>query len=177
MTFGIYSLGFGLLLLGLALFFVFRTQQLQAKSGLPDGKIIYTDAEAWFPNNEPLYDAELKLVGKPDYLIEQDDGAIVPVELKSGMAPVQPHEGHVLQVAAYCWLVERNYGIRPYYGIIQYQDRAFAVDYTGDLEEDLLDVLAEMRQDMFAHQVDRDHNQQAKCIHCGVRDQCDQRLI
>ncbi len=177
MTFGIYSLGFGLLLLGLALFFVFRAQQLQTKSGLPDGKIIYTDAEAWFPNSEPLYDTELKLVGKPDYLIEQDDGAIVPVELKSGMAPVQPHEGHVLQVAAYCWLVERNYGIRPYYGIIQYQDRAFAVDYTGDLEADLLDVLAEMRQDMFAHQVDRDHNQQAKCTHCGVRNQCDQRLV
>ena len=176
MTFGIYSFGFGLLLLGLALLFVFRSQQLQSQSGLPEGKVIYADAEAWFPNDDPLYDHELKLVGKPDYLIEQDNGDIVPVELKSGKAPAEPHEGHVLQVAAYCWLVEGNYGIRPYYGIIQYQDRAFAVDYTSDLEADLLDLLAEMRQDMFAQNVNRDHDQWAKCTRCGLRNQCDQRL-
>ena len=177
MTIGIWAFGFGLLLLVGALFFVFRSQQLQSQSGLPKGNVIYTDGGAWFPNEDPLYDRGLKLVGKPDYLIEQDNGDIIPVELKSGRAPTQPHDGHVLQLAAYCLLVEQNYGIRPYYGIIQYQDRAFAVDFTDDLEADLLDVLAEMRQDMFATAVDRDHEQWARCNHCGVRNQCDQSLV
>lgn len=176
MTIGIWALGLGLLLLVATLLFVFRSQQLQAQSGLPEGKVIYTDGGAWFPNEDPLYDRELKLVGKPDYLIEQNNGEIIPVELKSGQAPSQPHEGHVLQLAAYCLLVELNYGIRPYYGIIQYKDSAFAVDYTDDLEADLLDVLTEMRQDMFATAVDRDHEQWAKCNHCGVRDHCEQSL-
>ena len=176
MTVGFWSFGFGLLLLALAMIFLFRSQQLHAQTGLPQGKVIYADAETWFPNDDPLYDQRLKLVGKPDYLIEQDNGDIVPVELKSGHAPAEPYEGHVLQLAAYCLLVEQNFGIRPFYGIIQYKDRAFAVDYTADLEADLLDVLSEMRQDMFATAVNRDHDQWAKCNHCGVRDQCEQRL-
>lgn len=176
MTLGFWVLGIAFLLLVGALFFWWRSQQWQTRSGLPQGNIIYTDVGAWFPNHNALYDAELKLVGKPDYLIEQESGDIIPVELKSGRAPQEPHVGHVLQLAAYCWLVERNYGIRPYYGIIQYQDKAFAVDYTHDLEEDLLDVVAEMRQDMYAKNVDRDHDDGARCSRCGVRAVCNQRI-
>ncbi len=177
MTFGIWLLGVAFLLALLAVLLMRRSQTLQSQSGLPQGKVIYTDTGAWFPNADPLYDSDLKLVGKPDYLIEEDNGAIIPVELKSGKAPQRPHEGHVMQLAAYCWLVEQNYGLRPYYGIIQYKDRAFAVDYTPDLEADLLDVLTEMRQDMFATAVHRNHEQWAKCNHCGVRDNCEQRLV
>lgn len=101
---------------------------------------------------------------------------IVPVELKSGKAPPEPHEGHILQLAAYCLLVAANYNIRPDYGIIQYKDHAFAVDFTPELEEDMLDLLAEMRADLFTSNVDRDHNDWVRCSRCGVRGHCDQRL-
>ncbi len=100
----------------------------------------------------------------------------VPVELKSKNAPKEPHEGHILQLAAYCLLVEENYGIRPDYGIIQYRDKAFAVNYTEDIEEDLLDLLADMQTDLMELEVDRDHNDWGRCSRCGVRARCSQRL-
>lgn len=176
MVFGTFSLGVGLLLLALALGLWLWSRNLEEEAGLPDGQVIYTDAGTWFGNSEALVAQNLRLVGKPDYLVEEDDGMIVPVELKSSAAPTDPHEGHILQLAAYCLLVEENYGIRPTYGIIQYKDRAFAVDYTDDLEEDLLDLLADMRADLFAPEVDRDHNDWVRCTRCGVRGQCRQRL-
>jgi len=174
-------MGFTGLLLGVVLFLLtigawLWSRDQREKSGVPEGEIIYADTGAWFPMTKPLYAAAYKLVGKPDYLVEQDDGSIVPVEIKSRRAPSEPHEGHVLQLAAYCLLVMENYQIRPSYGIIQYQDRAFAVDFTPDLEEDLLDLLAEMHEGMFVAELDRDHNDWERCRRCGVRSVCDQRL-
>ena len=171
-----FALGLGLILLIIAVGMLLRSQTLRQQSGLPDGQIIYTDAGAWFHNEEVLVARRLRLVGKPDYLVEKDNGMIVPVELKSKNAPQEPHEGHILQLAAYCYLVEENYGVRPEYGIIQYKDKAFAVDYTADIEEDLLDLLADMQEDLLQVEVDRDHNDWGRCARCGLRARCSQRL-
>jgi len=174
-------MGISALLLGTVLFLLtigawLWSRDRREKSGVPQGEIIYADTGTWFPNARPLHAPAYKLTGKPDYLVEQADGSIVPVEIKSGRAPEEPHEGHVLQLAAYCLLVAENYHVRPAYGIIQYQDRAFAVDFSPDLEEDLLDLLAEMHESTFAPELDRDHNDWARCRRCGVRSFCDQRL-
>lgn len=152
------------------------SREQREKTGLPEGEVIYTDTNTWFQNPDSLVVRSLKLVGKPDYLIQEDDGAIVPVEIKSGNAPAEPHEGHVLQLAAYCVLVMENYQVRPHYGIIQYKDTAFAVDFTPDLEEDLYDLLAEMRETMYTGEADRDHNEWQRCRRCGLRSDCAQRL-
>jgi CRISPR-associated exonuclease Cas4 len=149
---------------------------LWAKSGLPHGRVIYADTGTWYPQSEPLYAADLQLVGKPDYLIEERNGVLVPVELKSSPAPAEPHQGHILQLAAYCLLVDENFGVRPRYGIIQYSDRAFAVNYTAELEEELLDLLAEMREGLYDEELDRDHNDPRRCGRCGLKRYCDQRL-
>jgi len=171
-----FSLGIVFILFAAILWLFLQSRQMRSKSGVPPGNIIYTDTGTWFPNAEMLVARDVRLVGKPDYLVEQDDGSIVPVEVKSGRAPSEPWEGHVLQLAAYCLLVEEKYGARPEYGIIQYQDRAFAVDYTDDLEEDLLDLLTDMRQDQFEYDLDRDHNEWQRCQRCGMNAYCDQRL-
>ena len=176
MTFGGLTLGVVILLLLLALWLLLRSRRLQQQSGLPAGTVIYTDSGAWIPNSTPLYARDVYLVGKPDYLVEEASGLIVPVEIKSGRAPAQPWDGHVLQLAAYCLLVEQNFGVRPAYGIIQYRDRAFAIDYTDEIENELLDVLADMRADMFEGELDRDHNDWGRCANCGVRNHCYQRL-
>jgi CRISPR-associated exonuclease Cas4 len=176
MLFGAFSLGIALLLLALALGLWLWSRSLEERAGLPGGKLIYNDSGGWFSNDDVLVAHDLRLSGKPDYLVQDADGRIVPVELKSSNAPSQPYESHILQLAAYCLLVEENYGVRPAYGIIQYKDRAFSVDYTAELEDDLLDLLAEMREDMFAADVDRDHSDWARCSRCGVRNQCSQRL-
>ncbi|GAB4267956.1 MAG: CRISPR-associated protein Cas4 [Candidatus Promineifilaceae bacterium] len=158
-----------------AVFWLWATS-LRQQTGLPTGNVIYNDTEAWFANDQPLFSTTLHLTGKPDYLVEQQDGTIIPVEVKSGNAPAEPWESHVLQLAAYCALVTETYGIRPPYGIVQYNDQAFAIEYSDELEEDLLDLLAEMRQDLYAGDVHRSHEDWRRCASCGVRGACSQRL-
>jgi CRISPR-associated exonuclease Cas4 len=165
-----------LLLLFLAAALWFRGRDMRRESGLPAGNVIYTDTGAWRVNNNVLHAAGLRIVGKPDYLVEQDDGTIIPVEVKSSMAPDVPWEGQVLQLAAYCLLVEENFGVRPPYGILQYKDQAFAIDYTGDLEADLLNVLDEMRAARDDPDPEPDHDERQRCAACGVRQACDRRM-
>jgi len=166
-------LGFVLLLLAALFFWLSARQRKQA--GLPGGRVIYTDTRAWGPLEKPLYDAGLGLTGKPDYLVEQD-GRILPVEVKTGRTPPAPYDAHIYQVAAYCLLVEKTYGRRPPYGIIHYPARDFAVDYTPELESALLDLLAEMRRDERRASVGRSHADPARCQGCGFRSVCDQKL-
>ncbi|WP_374686604.1 PD-(D/E)XK nuclease family protein [Promineifilum sp.] len=169
--------------LALVLFLLFLAATLWAggrawrrESGLPEGSVIYTDTGAWRANNDVLHAAGLRLVGKPDYLVEQSDGTIIPVEVKSSAAPDSPWEGQVLQLAAYCLLVEENYGVRPPFGILQYRDGAFAIDYTEELEADLLDLLDEMRAASADPDPEPDHADPRRCAGCGVRGACDYRL-
>src|SRR5574338_110360 len=147
-----------LLLILLALIFLWQSARQRQESGVPGGRIIYTDTRAWGKVERPLYDGALGLTGKPDYLV-QSEGRIIPVEVKSGRAPDAPYDSHIYQLAAYCLLVERTYGKRPSYGIIHYSDRDFAVDFTPELESSLLDLLGEMRRDQARPDVDRSHEQ------------------
>jgi CRISPR-associated exonuclease Cas4 len=169
-------LGLGVTFALLALFVWVWARGQRQRAGLPSGRVIFADTGTWYPGQQPLYSESLQLVGRPDYLVEEAGGALVPVEVKSSPAPAQPHEGHVFQLAAYCLLVQENFGYRPDYGIIQYSDRAFAVDFTLALEEELLDVLAEMREDLFEGELDRDHSDWRRCARCGLRSHCIQRL-
>jgi CRISPR-associated exonuclease Cas4 len=164
-----------LILFVLAVFLLWISSRQRKQSGLPGGRIIYTDTRAWGEVEKPLYDAQLGLTGKPDYLVEQN-GQIIPVEVKSGRAPDAPYDSHIFQVAAYCLLVQRGMGKRPPYGIIHYSDRDFAVDYTSELENRLLDTLAEIRRDEVRTSVARSHESAARCNRCGYRDLCDQKL-
>ncbi len=159
----------------LAFFFFRKSAARQKEAGLPGGRIIYTDTNGWGKIEKPLYYAPLELTGKPDYLIEKGD-EIIPVEVKSGRAPEAPYDSHIYQLAAYCLLVEKTYNKRPRYGIIHYEDRDFAVDYTPDLEKSLLALLAEMKQDEHKRNVPRSHQSPARCAKCGYRQICDQRL-
>jgi CRISPR-associated exonuclease Cas4 len=169
-------LPFALVLLMLAALLFWLSSRQRKGAGLPGGRVIYTDTRAWGPLEKPLFDADLGLTGKPDYLVEQD-GRIIPVEVKSGRTPQAPYDAHIFQVAAYCLLVEKATGQRPPYGILHYPQRDFAVDYTPGLESALLDLLAQMRRDERRASVDRSHADEARCRGCGFRSACDQKLV
>ena len=165
---------FFLVLIGLIM--LWQANRTQKAAGLPGGRVIYTDTRAWGNKVErPLYDGVLGLTGKPDYLVEKN-GQKIPVEVKSGRAPEAPYDAHIYQLAAYCLLVEKSMGSRPPYGIIHYEDRDFAIDYTSELENSLLDTLAEMRRDERRDEVSRSHEIAARCARCGFRNICDQKL-
>ena len=168
-----------LLLLLLAAFFFWRSHRQRVQSGVPGGRIIYADPQLWGKVEKPFFDAEAMLTGKPDYLVKHGD-CFVPVEVKSGFSPSEPYGSHVFQLLAYCLLVDRSTGMRPPYGILKYRNRTFAIDYTPDQEEALLDLLADMRACMQSEASstcsDRSHTEPARCGRCGYRSICDQKL-
>jgi CRISPR-associated exonuclease Cas4 len=148
-----------------------------AASGLPRGEVIYADTRSWGEVEQPLFSAVYRLAGKPDYLVKPGRGKVVPVEVKSSNAPSEgPRAGHILQLAAYCLLVEETTGQRPAYGIVKYADKAFSIDNTDQLRSTLLDVLDDMRQAMSAGSAARSHSDARRCARCGYRHACDERL-
>lgn len=165
-----------LVLILVALILFWQAARQRKASGLPGGRIIYTDTRQWGAVEKPLYDPALNLTGKPDYLVMQSNGQIIPVEVKTGRSPAAPYDSHIYQLAVYCLLVDRSMGKRPDYGILHYPGRTFAIDYTQTLESSLLDTLAEMRQQDRRGEADRSHDQPARCVRCGYRSICDQRL-
>ena len=158
-----------------AIFFFRKSSVQRMEAGLPGGRIIYTDTHGWGKVEKPLYYSELELTGKPDYLV-QKNGNIIPVEVKSGRAPDAPYDSHIYQLASYCLLVEKTYGTRPPYGIIHYENRDFAIDYTRELETALIDLLIEMKRDEHKKEVPRSHEQTGRCAKCGFKNVCDQSL-
>jgi len=161
----------------IALIFFWQSGRQRQEAGLPGGRVIFTDTKTWGEVERPLYYQPLKLTGKPDYLVRQSNNIIIPVEVKSGHAPQSPYDSHIFQLASYCLLVEKTYGKRPPYGILHYNDRDFAIDYTPELEFALMDLLADMRRDEIKEEVDRSHEQAGRCARCGFRDICDQSLV
>ncbi len=115
------------------------------------------------------------ITGRPDYIIVRE-GVHIPVELKTGRVPKGPFFSHIMQVGAYCILVEENYGEAPPYGIVRYGDREFEVDYTDDLKSLVLQKIEEMRRARKTGDVHRNHNRPGKCRSCSRREKCPESL-
>jgi len=137
--------------------------------------VIYADTGAWNRCEKAFFSRRYLLTGRPDYLVN-DGGVKIPVEVKSTLSPPSPYRSHVLQLAAYCLLVEEEYGQLPPYGIIKYRDQTYAVEYTAQLRAELLSVLANMRQNLAAADVAPSHANPNRCQSCGYREDCEERL-
>jgi CRISPR-associated exonuclease Cas4 len=149
-----------------------RTRQI---AGLPAGRVVYADTGDWRPAESPFFSNTYGLTGKPDYLVGTRRG-LIPVEVKSGATPPQPYPSHVLQLAAYCLLVEDIEGRSPPHGLIKYADALFEVDYTAPLRRELLSLLDTMRHARQG-EVPRSHDEPRRCAGCGYRQECDQSLV
>jgi len=99
--------------------------------------VVYVDTGAWQRNAKPLFSNTYQLTGKPDYLVRERN-RIIPVEVKSRAAPDAPYLSHVMQLAAYCLLVEDTLGAAAPYGYVHYRDRTFKVEFTRALRAELL---------------------------------------
>ena len=118
----------------------------------------------------------LPLRGRPDLLIRQGN-AIIPVEVKTGRTPREPYRGHVLQLLAYCLLVEERHGVRPPYGLIRYPEREFRIDYDEWRERELRALVEQIAgEKRLARERHRDHRLPPRCTGCGFRARCDERL-
>lgn len=128
-----------ILLLGiLLLLHVFR-EHLQF--GILRNERIYQDTEK--TPGEILYARTIPLIGKPDYLIKHNN-TIIPIEVKTGKTPKSPYANHIMQMMAYCYLVEEQYGIKPPGGYIHYPNREFHIAYTHEARESVKKLVREL---------------------------------
>jgi CRISPR-associated exonuclease Cas4 len=174
-------LGATLILLVAGIALIIAARRMRAARGLPAGEVVYTDTRAWEEQPQPLVSRRYGLIGKPDYLVrtqEKRAQLTIPVEVKSGKRPQTPHEGHVLQLATYCLLVEDTLGSRPPYGLLHYADATLRIPYTDDLRQRVLETASAIRAARRAADLRRDHDDPRRCVHCGYRHACgDDALI
>jgi CRISPR-associated exonuclease Cas4 len=164
----------GLALLMLALLACVWGLRLRRSTGLPWAPVVYQDTGGRAPE-KPLIARRLGLVGKPDYLLDLR-GQIIPVEVKPGRRAARPYESDLLQLAAYCVLVEETSGVAPPYGLLRYAERTFRLDYTDRAREEVLAILDEMRAELDEPDCDRSHDEERRCLSCGFFEQCDQAI-
>jgi CRISPR-associated exonuclease Cas4 len=169
----ILAVALGLLILSIILWGISRWQRNRLH--LPSGRFIYIDTIRLRRPEGTLFSANYSLLGRPDYLINQG-GNIIPIEVKSGAAPVVPYPSHLYQLAAYGLLVGEHFGRTPPYGILKYRDRAVEIPFTERVMSETTALLEEMRLESSAASLDRSHSEPNRCRACGFRAVCDQRL-
>jgi len=142
--------------------------------GIPDGKVIYSDLDR---PGKALYSRNLGISGKPDYIVKGRGRTLIPVEIKSGRAQ-EPHKNHIMQLAAYCYLVEENYHKLVPYGIIVYSDGLqHRINFDKYLRSDLLATVEEMKRAIGHDCPRRTHNFKQKCRHCSFSGSCKNSLV
>ena len=148
-----------------------RYRKEQQEAGLVPGHLIDSDLGG---TARLLEDPEWGLTGRPDYILDTAHGK-VPVEVKSRKAPPHPYASHRMQLAVYLRLLEAQ-GETPAYGLLNYSDGVFRVDWDDALHGSLRDVLERMRVAEAAGVADRDHHHKGRCHGCARRAACDQAL-
>jgi CRISPR-associated exonuclease Cas4 len=148
----------------------------RARTGVPAGQVIYSDTGIEEERCDTLYSDRYMLVGRPDYLV-RCEGEIRPIEVKSMKMPRSgPYTSHVMQLAAYCLLVEENFGCSPTCGLIRYADETVRVNYDGDLRRHLIETINQVRRarELPLEAVHRSHNREARCRGCSYRAVCNE---
>ncbi len=137
------------------------------------GDLIYIDSAAEKP--KLFVSKKHGLSGRPDAIV-MDGEHHIPVEIKTGRVPRGPLFSHILQVVAYCFLLEEEYGKAPPYGIVRYGDTNYEIEYNEDQKKLVLQKLGEMRAAIGRGEAHRNHNRPGKCVHCSRRSVCPERL-
>jgi CRISPR-associated exonuclease Cas4 len=164
----------GLALLLLAVLLLVGGLRLRRKTGLPWAPVVAQDTDG-YTLDKPLFARRIGLTGKPDYLLELR-GHTIPVEVKPSRRAARPYESDLMQLAAYCLLVEETSGEAPPYGLLRYAERTYRLDYTSRVRDELLALLDEMRAALESPASTRSHDDPRRCRGCGFFEQCDEAL-
>jgi len=135
------------------------------------GEIEYVGAAG---EGEEIISEKYGIRGTPDYIIKLDD-EYIPVEEKSASRD-SPAFPHVMQITAYCMLVEDHYGRTPSYGILKYRDAEFKIPYERRWKTLVLALRKQLLENMERGEAHRNHHNAKKCEHCARRTYCPERL-
>lgn len=121
-----------------------------------------------------LRSERFRIRGRPDGLRRTRDGRLVPVELKSRASPPNgPARSHVVQVWAYCLLVEEATGRAPPFGLLRYADHDYRVRWDAAAREELLALRSELGRPYDG----RATPSPARCARCAWVRSCDARAV
>lgn len=136
-----------------------------------EGKEIVTPSQ-----DLPMETKDGKLSGIPDLLLKSGE-FLIPVEIKTGRIPQGPHFSHIMQLIAYCRIIEDVHGKPPPYGILRYGTTDFEIEYTPELKNLLEKKLEEMETVLKGEVgVHRNHNRPGKCRNCSRKEICPEKL-
>ena len=137
------------------------------------------DAEHAVPART-LRDPALGLRGRPDYLLEADDGGrrvLRPMEVKPTRRSRHLYDGDEEQLAAYLLGLRAEEPARfGGSGYVRYAERTFEVTLTPALEERVRRRVARIRAQRALPLVHRSHTHAGRCRACPVRHACDEAL-
>jgi CRISPR-associated exonuclease Cas4 len=152
-----------------------RAIKTRRTSGLSKGQILDVGAAA--DTGDGILESEqYGLRGLPDVILRIED-ELIPVEVKTGRVPRGPLFSHILQLAAYCMLIDEHQGRPPPYGILQYgKHTRHEIDFDDELKWTLVNKLLEMRQIIRTGEAHRNHRRPGKCASCSRREGCSERL-
>jgi CRISPR-associated exonuclease Cas4 len=140
---------------------------------IPSGKITYQDLNK---PGKPFFSKRYKLIGKPDYIIK-DKKSIIPIEVKTGKYE-EAQDNHILQLAAYCHLLEENYKKFVPYGILIYANTSkFKIPFDPKTRFELESTIKNIRNIMKTGNISRNHNEIRKCKNCSMKQYCNFKLI
>lgn len=162
-----------LALVGVGLFFVVAAvlALLRWRSDRRVGALVSVDSGRGA--SATLRSERYRLSGRPDIVRRRADGRPVPIEIKSREAFSDgPPRSHILQLWAYCLLLEETDGRAPPYGILRYGDGVeYRVPWGREERAILLDLLGEMALPYDG----RARPAPARCAHCRWWAICDAR--
>jgi len=161
-----------ILLIAIAAWIRLSVQKEKKSYGIPKGLILYSDLNV---PATPLFSNRYRLTGKPDYIVRKEN-QYIPVEVKSGKGP-HPHQSQVLQLAAYCQILEDTSGIFVPEGILVYNHVPYTIRFDPKLRFELESVMKNMRASLRCGVVQRNHNEPGRCHHCSMKQYCIDNIL
>jgi CRISPR-associated exonuclease Cas4 len=144
------------------------TARAEKKSyGILEGMILYSDLNV---PAVPLFSKRSRLTGKPDYIVQKKN-RYIPVEVKSG-GGAHPRQSHVLQLAAYCQILEDTSGVFVPEGILVYNNVPYTIAFDPKLRFELESVMKTMRTSLRNGVIKRNHQEPGRCHHCSMKRYC-----
>ena len=150
-----------------------NVKKTKEKYKIQQGKITYNDLIA---PAKPLFSKKYMIAGKPDYIIK-NNSRYIPVEFKSGNHSY-PMKNHVLQLAAYCQLIEDNYNDFVPFGVLVYNNNSdFKIPFDPKTRYELENTVKKMRYILRTENISLNHSDSNKCKTCSMKNNCNIKII
>lgn len=163
----------GSILVLISKFFRYYTRRLKDKYHIQKGKVSYSDLS---DSGSVLFSKKYRISGKPDYIVNEN-GKMIPVEFKTGSYSY-PLKNHVFQLAAYCHLVEENYGGFVPFGVLVYdQVSEHRVSFDPCLRFELESTIKEMRSVLKTGRIVLNHSNSGRCKGCSMKGFCKNKFL